>query len=735
MGKSKDVLRMLVPSVTVFFSSGCIMVLELAASRLVAKDLGSSLYTWTAILGIVLTGISAGNYLGGRIADRHHARRALSVLFGLASAACVSIIVVDNVVGGWLWRLSWPMHVFVHVLLVFLVPSALLGTIVPVTAKMALDRGLPTGRTIGDLHAWGAAGAIVGVLLAGFYLIPAFGSVTILWGLGAAMLAVGILYWLSCWVLYVWAMIFGALLMMGMAPADWAQQAGTTAFLREPTDPNVVYESDTPYSHVAVRRVSLRPDKRVFMQDGLARNEVVMGDPTNLQYFYARIFAGLTHGLSRGRQDLSLMVIGSGGYAFPQYLKATWPNSRVEAVEVDSGVTEAAMAAFGLDTNTSIEIINLDPRIYVDRLLLSQEPAIRYDFIYEDAFDDYSSPFELVTQEFNEKIARLLADDGAYLINVIDTYDNGRFLGAVVSTVRETFPHVYVVTREISLPSLRDTFVVVAAKRPIDPAAMLNEYNPHLKFWLLSESDMTFLQEQAEHALLTDDHAPVEHLLAPVVRQGGTEILARRTFDNAAALQSSRQYEQSIELYRQAMTLNPSLALDAYYRIGLIHMAENRSEEAVAAFQDAVKAQRDVLGKRTAVAPIHMTWGILLDKMKKPKEAKEQFAKAAEWFRIELDENPGSVVAWVWFGDMQARLGDFKQASDAFEKAVALEPSNPSHYDMLARSLDRQARYGEAIDVVRRHIKLMQNQGKREEAGQLQQYVELLEYQKAKQTR
>ena len=551
MGKSKEVLRMLVPSTTMFFSSGCIMVLELAASRLVARDLGSSLYTWTSIVGIVLMGIAAGNYLGGRIADRYHARRALAVLFGLASAACVGIIVVNNAVGNWLWlwRLSWPVHVFVQTLLVFLVPSALLGIIAPVVAKMALDQGLPTGRTIGDLYAWGAAGAILGTFLAGFYLIPAFGSVTILWGIGAAMLAVGIFYWLSCWVLYVWAMIFGALLTMGMAPADWAQEAGTTAFLRPPVDPNVLYEDDTPYCHVAVRRISQRPDKRVFMQDKLVRSEAIMGDATNLQYFYARIFAGLTHGLSRDRQDLSLMVIGSGGYAFPQYLKATWPNSRVEVVESDPGVTEAARAAFGLGENTVIETVNLDARMYVDQLLLGQEPAKRYDFIYEDAFNDYSVPFQLVTQEFNEKIARLLADDGVYLINVIDTYDNGRFLGAVVGTARQTFPYVYVLTREISLPSLRDTFVVVAAKRSIDPAAILNEYSEHLKFWLLSESDLTFLQEQAGHAILTDDHAPVEHLLTSVVRQGAARSwlaepsrrrrISRRTVSTSQALQST----------------------------------------------------------------------------------------------------------------------------------------------------------------------------------------------------
>jgi tetratricopeptide (TPR) repeat protein len=130
-----------------------------------------------------------------------------------------------------------------------------------------------------------------------------------------------------------------------------------------------------------------------------------------------------------------------------------------------------------------------------------------------------------------------------------------------------------------------------------------------------------------------------------------------------------------------------------------------------------------------------MNLGILLDRMKKPKEAKDHLTQAAEWLRIELKENPGSVVAWDWLGDMLAMTGDFKQASDAFAKALALEPSNPSHYQKLARALEFQKRYGEAIVVVRKHVKLMQDQGKREAATQLSQYVEFLEYQKAKQVR
>ena len=338
---------MLVPSATVFFSSGCIMILELVASRLVARDLGSSLYTWTSIIGVVLTGIAVGNYLGGRIADRYHARRALAVLFGLSSAACVAIVVVNNVVGGWmwLWRLSWPAHVFIHVSLVFLVPSTLLGTIAPVAAKMALDRGLATGRTIGDIYAWGAAGSIAGTFLAGFYLIAAFGSVTIIWGIGAALLAMAILYWLSCWVLYVWAMIFGAD-HDGHGPRRLGRGGGDRAFLRQPA---IRTSSTRMKRHTAMWRCGRFPS----------------GPPTG-------VHAGQAHAQRsrHGRRDQPAILLHEDlrgtdarpeqgqaglvhdghrrrGYAFPQYLKATWPNSRVEVVEIDPGVTEAAMAASG----------------------------------------------------------------------------------------------------------------------------------------------------------------------------------------------------------------------------------------------------------------------------------------------------------------------------------------------------------------------------------------------------
>ena len=127
MSKSKGFVSILIPAATVFFSSACIMILELVAARLIAKHLGSSLYTWTAVIGVVLAGISFGNCLGGQIADRFRAKKALSVVFVIASATCILTVVLNNLVAQliWLWELSWPVRVFTHVMLVFMIPSTI----------------------------------------------------------------------------------------------------------------------------------------------------------------------------------------------------------------------------------------------------------------------------------------------------------------------------------------------------------------------------------------------------------------------------------------------------------------------------------------------------------------------------------------------------------------------------------------------------------------------------------
>ena len=179
----------------VFGTSVCIMILELTASRLIAPHVGMSLYTWTSVIGVVLAGISIGNYLGGWLADKYPAQKVLAWLFLISGLLTFCVLFLN----GWAAATdrpegtSWPVWVIFVVAWIFFLPALSLGTISPVTASIALKRSVKTGITVGNIYAWGALGSIVGTFLAGFWLIGEFGSRQVICGTSCTLVFMGVL--------------------------------------------------------------------------------------------------------------------------------------------------------------------------------------------------------------------------------------------------------------------------------------------------------------------------------------------------------------------------------------------------------------------------------------------------------------------------------------------------------------------------------------------------------------
>ena len=187
----------LVPYLLAFFSSLCIMVLELVASRLVARHVGVSLPVWTGVIGIMLGGICLGNVLGGRLADRMNPAHALGPLYAMGSALTLGALVMNALVGfvPGLTQLPLAAQTILVVSLDFLVPGTVLGMIGPVVAKMAVEGARRSGGALGDVYFMGAVGSIVGTFLAGFvllYLAP-ISSIIALVAASLAVLAMALL--------------------------------------------------------------------------------------------------------------------------------------------------------------------------------------------------------------------------------------------------------------------------------------------------------------------------------------------------------------------------------------------------------------------------------------------------------------------------------------------------------------------------------------------------------------
>ena len=79
-----------------FVASLAFMALEMVAGRLVTRHLGSSIYGWTSVIGVLLGGLSLGNFLGGKIADLVTSEKQASWLFLVASVLTLSILLLET---------------------------------------------------------------------------------------------------------------------------------------------------------------------------------------------------------------------------------------------------------------------------------------------------------------------------------------------------------------------------------------------------------------------------------------------------------------------------------------------------------------------------------------------------------------------------------------------------------------------------------------------------------------
>ena len=119
--------------VVVFLSAAVLLVLEIAAGRLLAPYIGVSLYTWTSIIGIILAGLSLGHWVGGKLADSgaHHVEAGIVLV--IASLSTLGILPMLLMVGALVQThdLGLLNASFIFVLTLFFLPAAAIGIIAP----------------------------------------------------------------------------------------------------------------------------------------------------------------------------------------------------------------------------------------------------------------------------------------------------------------------------------------------------------------------------------------------------------------------------------------------------------------------------------------------------------------------------------------------------------------------------------------------------------------------------
>jgi len=490
---------------TVFASGMTTLAVELSASRLLDPYFGNSNLVWANLIGLILVTLTAGYYLGGRLADRFPRPAALyqivawaAFLVGLVPFAARPLL---SGISGQLTAAQVDVLVgsFAGVLALLALPVTLLGCVSPFAIRLAMRGVGQAGHVAGGIYALSTLGSILGTFLPPLVLVPAFGTRATLLIFAAALLlvALGGLFRAAPRLAAAYLFLPLALLALALLLPGGVVKAAE----------GLVYETESAYNYIQV----VDWDRRyLLLNEGQGVHSVY--DPENLAtygtwdfFLVAPFFNPPPY--TPDRVD-SLCLIGLAAGTVSKQYTAVFGDIPIDGVEIDPQIVRVGREYFDM-TEPNLNAIVADGRVFLahtDR---------RYDVVGIDAYRLPYIPWHLTTVEFFRQVRDHLTGEGVVAINVGHTDTDWRLAEAMVATLGQVFPSVHVI-------NVRDTFnaVVVATVQPTE-ATNLAANLPGLTHPLLVDAAGRALADL--HALapgelvFTDDKAPVEYLTNLVV--------------------------------------------------------------------------------------------------------------------------------------------------------------------------------------------------------------------------
>lgn len=465
---------------------------EIAAARLLAPWFGDSTLIWANTIATVLLALSAGYWLGGRLADRDPSVANLSRIV-LAAAALfalvpfiagpflrVSVDALDSVEAGAF------VGSLIAVLVLIALPMLLLGTVAPYAVRLAVVRIEEAGRVTGRLYAISTLGSLAGVFLSALLLIPFLGTrrTFLVFALALAVVAV-----VSLGRRFALAPL--ALAALIAIPVGTVKATGSG---------RVIWEQETPYQYA---RVVEDPDgeRRLELNEGLAVHSVYKpGAWLTGNYWDEFLVLPLA---ARATPPRSVAILGNAAGTTARAYGHYFPETRVDGVEIDGALNDVARELFDL-RGPRLQLHTEDGRSFL------RGSERRWDAIFVDAYRQPYVPFHLATREFFALVRERLAPGGVVLVNVGHPERSDALERTLSTTMGDVFAHV---GRD---PSQDVNTVLLASDQPISATAMGARARSELPAELRPVASATagrLAPALTGGTVYTDDRAPVEWLI------------------------------------------------------------------------------------------------------------------------------------------------------------------------------------------------------------------------------
>ena len=498
----------------VFLSGALLMSLEVAAFRIIGKTFGSALRETTAVIAVFLAAMSIGYWAGGRAGDRYPRPSTLiAVLLGTAlllmgvpwlDAAVSPRIAASN--------LDLATHAFVATSVLFGLPTILFASVSPIAIRLFTTSTGTSGSTAGSISAVSTVGSIAGSVLTAFLLIDWLGSIArtvITVALAACITALILLSAMLTRVrresahnvrLRGYAIALAAVLAVGVPAIAFIRSTQLEQSLLAP-DPawKVLFVGDSPYHRVTVReRVNFV--RTLHFAFG-TQSQMLVKDP----YGAGLPYSDAVHLAKMMRPTVKrVLLIGLGGGTVAKQFTRYYPDTTVDAVEIDPVVVDVAKKYFGVEPTDRLRIHTGDGRTFLTR---TQEKwdLIVIDVATTNRYGDTIPP-HLVTREFFAEAERHLSEGG--VLHYHCAFQRSKLLLALQKTIASVFDSTYVTSGEIlasnaALLTPKETVLERARTSPAGRLPDFANYLAALKPYQPVPSDVP---------LLTDDYAPVDTL-------------------------------------------------------------------------------------------------------------------------------------------------------------------------------------------------------------------------------
>jgi spermidine synthase len=485
--------------ITVFFVGAVIMIFEIVGSRVLGPYVGTSVYVWTSLIGVILASLSIGYWLGGHIADRNPSYKTLSlIIFSAAVLIGITTFTKDFILQYLvvIFRdLKWSS--FFAALVIFTPTSILLGMVSPYAVRLKMIKIENSGSVVGNLYAISTIGSIAGTFSAGYFLIPFIGTTKILYSTAIILLIISTIHlpkWLVKTKIAVFLMVvFG--IYINMQLDHLYQQQG-------------VFEIDTEYNRVWIMpyidESTQKPALRMRINN--ENSSAIFINDNELVFEYMKYFRLAKHFQPRIKRAV---MFGGAGYAYPNDYLNNSPEARIDVVEIDPELTKLARKYFRLKYDPRMTIYHEDARTFLNRTKIS------YDAILIDVFkSNYSLPFHLTTKEAVQKNYNILKKDGVIILNLVSAIegDQGKFLRAQYKTFKSVFPQVYLFTVRYPEDGKKPQNIILVALKSNNKTSFQSsdkELDKYLKhYWKQPVKD--------DVPILTDDYGPVEYYVSAI---------------------------------------------------------------------------------------------------------------------------------------------------------------------------------------------------------------------------